>query len=67
MRIPTNIFSRKQMNSVATDPSSVARALHDELGLMLFDIAEILGVRPEQVAVWLSERKFVLISKGIDL
>ena len=52
---------------MATDPSSVARILHDELGLMLFDIAEILGVRPEQVAVWLSERKFVLLSKGADL
>ncbi len=67
MRISANTFSRKLMNFVATDPGLVARALHDELGLMLFDIAEILGVRPEQVAVWLSERKFVLISKGIDL
>ncbi len=55
------------MNFVATDPGLVARALHDELGLMLFEISEILGVRPEQVAVCLIERKFVLLSKGVDL
>ncbi len=67
MQIPTNTFSRKQMNSVATDPGIAAGLLHDELGLMLFDIAEILGVRPEQVAVWLSERKFDLLNKGADL
>ena len=33
-----------------------AQFLHREFGLLLFDIAELLGVNPEQVRGWLYER-----------
>ena len=31
------------------------RYLHNEFGLLLFDIADLLGVCPKQVRVWLDE------------
>jgi len=31
-----------------------AQFLHREFGLLLYDIAELLGVHPEQVRVWLN-------------
>ena len=35
--------------------ANVARFLHREFGLLLYDIAELLGVCPQQVAVWLND------------
>ena len=29
--------------------------LHRELGLLVYDICELLGVRPEQVRIWIDE------------
>jgi len=29
--------------------------LHRELGLLALDIAELLGIHPQQIRIWLSE------------